>query len=304
MGTSSESTVGRRTRAVWGWGAAAVLTAVFGTLGWYIYSTRGVGSGGPVPAPERLSPQLAYQGPFLNIHPAVGYVGDAACAACHKEIATSYRDSAMGRSLRPMSEVAPLQQYDESTNNPFELLGYRFSVERKGNPVCHRQTRAGAGGDQLLDFSLEAHYVVGSGTHGYSYLTEQDGFLFQTPISWFSQKGIWDKSPGFEPDRFAGRPIQETCLYCHANHAKAMQDSPNRYDRPFARGHAIGCERCHGPGEKHIQEGGLLADGLDPTIVNPAKLAHRLRQAVSQQCHLQPTAPPAPHCRRFHSLPP
>src|SRR5260370_39821320 len=113
---------------------------------WQWARTRDGGVEVAVPAPETLSPQLTYQGPFLNIRPEVGYVGDAECAGCHREIANSYRNSAMGRSLRPMSEVAPLQRYDASTNNPFELQGYRFEVERKGNRVWHGQTRAGPGG--------------------------------------------------------------------------------------------------------------------------------------------------------------
>ncbi len=60
----------------------------------------------------------------------------------------------------------------------------------------------------------------------------------------------------------------------------------NRYEPPIFEGHAIGCERCHGPGELHVKEGGSSA-GSDLTIVNPATLAPRLRDSVCQQCHLQ-----------------
>ena len=51
------------------------------------------------------------------------------------------------------------------------------------------------------------------------------------------------------------------------------------------RGHAIGCERCHGPGELHAADPNLV-DGRDLTIVNPAALEPALRDAVCQQCHL------------------
>ena len=64
---------------------------------------------------------------------------------------------------------------------------------------------------------------------------------------------------------------------------------------------AIGCERCHGPGELHVawHEGALPnlysdagrstpAEGAkDNTIVNPARLSRELSEAVCQQCHLQ-----------------
>ena len=39
------------------------------------------------------------------------------------------------------------------------------------------------------------------------------------------------------------------------------------------RGHAIGCERCHGLGEIHVQRPAVV-DGLDDTIVNLGNLRH------------------------------
>jgi len=206
--------------------------------------------------------------------------------------------------MRPIAAVAPLQRYDEKANNPFEVLGYRFFVDRRGDRVWHRQLRRGPDGELLLDFGLEVHYVIGSGTRGYSYLTDRDGFLFQTPISWFSQKSIWDKSPGFEADLFGGRPITEVCLFCHANRATAVQGYQNRFERPFSQGYAIGCERCHGPGEKHVQEGGVLTGGFDLTIVNPRKLEHGLREAICQQCHLEGKARVLRRGRRFDEFRP
>src|SRR5205823_5461429 len=145
----------------------------------------------------------------------------------------------------------------------------------------------GPDGRPLLDFRIEAHYAIGAGGRGRSYLTDRDGYLFQTAISWYAEKGIWDRSPGFDAELLPGRPVREACLFCHANHAVPRDGAENHYDQPFAAGHAIGCERCHGPGEKHVLAGGALVNGIDPTIVNPRKLSHALREAVCQQCHLE-----------------
>ncbi len=160
-------------------------------------------------------------------------------------------------------------------------------MERTGERVWHVQSRAGPRGEPLLDFRLEAQYVIGSGARGRSYLTERDGFLFQTAISWYAGKGIWDLSPGFDAEMLPGRPVGGDCLFCHVNRAALVPGYRNRFAQPFAAGHAIGCERCHGPGERHIQGGGTLTDGIDPTIVNPKKLTPALREAVCQQCHLE-----------------
>jgi predicted CXXCH cytochrome family protein len=75
-----------------------------------------------------------------------------------------------------------------------------------------------------------------------------------------------------------------TCLYCHANRVEPVEGTVNRYRPPTFRGHAIGCERCHGPGELHAQHPG--GEAPDPTIVNPAVLEPALRDAVCEQCHL------------------
>ena len=88
------------------------------------------------------------------------------------------------------------------------------------------------------------------------------------------------RGPNFE------RPIQPECLFCHTNQVRHVAETLNRYEPPIFEGHAIGCERCHGPGALHVKGGGLSTEP-DLTIVNPAKLAPALRDSVCQQCHLQ-----------------
>jgi tetratricopeptide (TPR) repeat protein len=123
--------------------------------------------------------------------------------------------------------------------------------------------------------------VIGSGKKGYSYLNQRDGYLFQTPVSWFTQKQRWDLSPGFDPPVLTGRLVPGTCLFCHTNRVREHPEHPDRFVAPVFEGHAIGCERCHGPGELHV--GG----DMDHTVVNPARLAPALRDSVCEQCHLE-----------------
>src|SRR5262249_27033386 len=126
------------------------------------------------------------------------------------------------------------------------------------------------------------------GSQGYSYLVDRGGYLFQSPVSWYSRKGIWDKSPGFSNSVRAGRPVTVACLYCHANRARPVAGYVNRYEKPIFEGMAIGCERCHGPGGRHVEDpGNRNAAGLDPTIVNPRHLSAELRSEVCEECHLE-----------------
>src|SRR2546426_5301569 len=134
----------------------------------------------------------------------------------------------------------------------------------------------------------EVQFVLGSGTNGKSYLIGSDGYLFQSPISWYAQKKIWDLSPGFGNLYPRQRPITAECLFCHCNRALPEEHSLNHYREPIFEGYSIGCERCHGPGELHVkkQERNEPPEGADDSIVNPARLPPALREAVCQQCHL------------------
>jgi tetratricopeptide (TPR) repeat protein len=217
----------------------------------------------------------------------VGYVGDAQCAGCHPAIAQTYRKHSMGQSLAPITEVAGQQDYGTAAHNPFTALEAEFLVKRQGQGVFHQETRRDAKGKVVLEHKAEVAYAIGSGAHAISYLIQRGDYLFQSPITWFSQKKRWDLSPGFETrhDRFE-RTVAAECLFCHCNQVEPVEGTINRYREPLFRGHAIGCERCHGPGGLHVQDPGLI-DGCDPTIVNPAHLQPELREAVCEQCHLE-----------------
>jgi predicted CXXCH cytochrome family protein len=244
------------------------------------------------PAGIPPDPRLAYRGPYQNINPAIRYVGDAACAECHPKIAASYHHHPMARSLLPIAAVASKQVYDRQHNDPFYALHSRFTVERQGDQVLERQERLGPAGTVLYKGDEAANYVIGSGKRGYSYLTDHDGYLFQTAISWYSQKNIWDLSPGFQARGITRRPVDGLCLFCHANQARFRETSVNHYEPPIFHGFGIGCERCHGPGELHVKEGGVHdpKTGADYAIVNPKRLTPELREAVCQQCHLEGAA--------------
>jgi len=256
----------------------------------------------PASAPKNDLPQdprRTYQGPFQNIDPEVRYVGMDACSTCHANIAATYLQHPMARSLLPIARLASSQQYGTANHNPFKAFDSVLRVDAQGNRVWHRQSWQDEKGKVLLQKDMEVHYAIGSGLHGHSYLTvEGAGFLVQTPISWFSQKKIWDVSPGFVAGQ--RRTVMPECMFCHANRALPKEGYTNGYEAPIFSGHAIGCERCHGPGEKHVQDPGLQAvsaaaaaafqDGVkeaDLTIVNPGKLKTELRESVCQQCHLE-----------------
>jgi len=191
----------------------------------------------------------------------------------------------MGRSLSPIT-AAPLRGDEAGNRILFEAQGLQYSIENRDGRVIHKETRWDASGHIIAQNEAEVRFAVGSGRLGVAYLIEHDGFLFQSPIAWYPRERRWDLPPGYHSsnDHF-DRPITSSCLFCHANRVEPVPGTVNRYRPPIFRGHAIGCERCHGPGELHVTHP-TVVDGRDLTIVNPALLEPSLRDAVCEQCHL------------------
>jgi hypothetical protein len=261
--------------------AGLALLAGLGALAARLVPWRTGGPPGRPAGTGEPDPRRAYAGPYRNVNPDVRYVGDAQCVGCHEGIAASYARHPMARSLVPAADLAGRQHYGPDTHNPFDALGRRFRAEREGDRVWHRQAVLDEAGKPLAELAQEVRWVIGSGAKGYSYLAERDGYVLQTPISWFTQKQRWDLSPGYGPAVLTGRLVPASCLFCHANRLREDPERPDRFLAPVFEGHGIGCERCHGPGELHA------AGDLDHTIVNPGRLPPALRDAVCEQCHLE-----------------
>ncbi len=240
-----------------------------------------------LPRTTEEDPRSSYASPFKNVRPGVGYVGDEACTSCHAGIAESYRQHPMGQSLFPIAQAPPLEGYGEEHSNPFERQGLRYFVEQRDGQVIHRETRLDASGNKVMEKAEAVHYAIGSGIRGRTYLIERDGFLSESPISWYTQKARWDLSPGYQKrNRHFERQVLPDCLFCHCNQVRPVAGTINRYETPTFRGHTIGCERCHGPGELHVRRR-EREEGVDVSIVNPRHLEPALRDSVCEQCHLQ-----------------
>jgi hypothetical protein len=190
---------------------------------------------------------------------AAFFVGSQQCHGCHAAIAEAYARTAMARSSGPAVSVPPGEF--TASGQHYRVTGNRLVFERGSAPF---------------------DYFIGSGTHGHSYLFEREGYLFELPVTWYARTGTWDASPGYEQYREPrlDRPVDTTCLWCHASQVRFVRGTQNRYaDPPFAD-NGVGCERCHGPGSEHVRNPAVAR------MVNPAKLEPDRRDSVCAQCHL------------------
>lgn len=217
------------------------------------------------------------------------YIGSSSCADCHKEISKTYSRHPMANSLAQIKHALPVES---SETNEFTSVNHlAYVVEETDTGIWHHEIRRNADGQQVYDQKVPVHFAIGSGTRGRSYLSEIDGRLFQSPITWYVEKEKWDLSPGFVPGSHArfDRRVSHACLACHAGISNLHETDPDRFAAPPFLEESIGCERCHGPASDHVayhKEISNQSAQVDP-IVNPSLLSSSLQDAVCNQCHLQ-----------------
>lgn len=221
---------------------------------------------------------------------AQNYVGSEACRQCHAEIMKEYESHPMSRSMAVTSD-SKIENYDSGTKFPAGPQT-ELSIELSGNAVLHKEIITDSENQLICEHEEKIDYTCGSGTRGRSYFVFRNGKLFQSPVTWYAKSGKWDLSPGYNPQfnpRF-GRMASDGCMACHAGRMNSVEKQRSTFDsdKPFHE-LSIGCERCHGPGQDHIdfhESKNNPANAVDP-IVNPDQLSSDLRDAVCYQCHLQ-----------------
>ena len=231
--------------------------------------------------------------PARNMTKGVHYVGSKACATCHAAIFKSFRQTAMGRSMATgndpslASVPAPATVYDKD-------LGQYFEVLRKDGQLYQSQYALDSSGKELFRQTWKMDYAVGAGENGIGFILQRDGprghFLFEAPLSYYSQAQRWSFSPGYDlQNRGFSRPILAQCIACHSGQPAPVSGQVGLYRDPPFDELAVGCENCHGPGALHITEQtAKRVSGqktASPSIVNPAHLSGWLTDNICMRCH-------------------
>lgn len=215
----------------------------------------------------------------------------------------------MGRSLaRVEADQEPPDVHFEH-----EISNRTYEVYRQDGRLQHRELLSSDDTeDPALLTDVEVGWVVGSGRYARTYLAEVDGFLVESPLTWYSKRQSWGMSPGYDRGHQRGfqRPIDETCLICHAGRFRAIEGSLHRIAIEESW---IGCERCHGAGSLHVERWSDTSPGtgisddqseVDYSIVNPAHLTRDLSDAICAQCHLRSAASATVRNRRVSEFKP
>lgn len=243
-------------------------------------------------SPEKKAADAEHSSAWRNVYDtSVRYVGMQKCRTCHEAVYRTYIQTGMGQSWDYATKQKSAADYSPGHTLVYDKqLDFYYHPFWQGDSLYVREFRL-EGKDTVHNLLQRIDYVVGSGQHTNSHIFVTNGYTYQAPITYYTQKGTWDLAPGFEKganSRFS-RMIQLECMSCHNGLPEFVHNSQNKY---LTIKQGIDCERCHGPGSLHVQEkeAGNIVDtskAPDYTIVNPRRLSTDLQNNICQRCHLQ-----------------
>jgi len=227
---------------------------------------------------------------YRNHSDSAKYLGSEACKGCHADKYETFMQTGMGQSF---GLATPEKSAGKFTGHEViydKVLDLYYTPHFIGKDLYITEFKL-QGKDTVHKRDQKIKYIIGSGHHTNSHIVESDGYLFQAPLTFYTQEQKWDLPPGFENganSRFS-RIIGHECMSCHNSLPDYVAGSENQFTKVPS---GIGCERCHGPGSLHVndKQKGIIVDvkkNIDYSIVNPGKLPWKLQIDVCQRCHLQ-----------------
>jgi predicted CXXCH cytochrome family protein len=260
-----------------------VFIVLLGTYGWWSARRSSTAETDQPPSPE------------------VGaYADPAKCALCHSAIAATYEKTGMGRAFhhvggkKGVGDPAPGKPYHHEASDSY------FAMLQRTGELFQRRWQLGPDGKETNVDEKRVDFVLGSGNHSRTYLHLTDkNTLQELPLAWYTEKGgTWAMNPGYDRPDYAGsvRPIYYSCMFCHNGYPKIPSGnerdvSQTTYLQPLPEG--IDCQRCHGPGQNHVDKaskgavGDAALEAVRAAIVNPGKLSPERAMEVCLQCHLE-----------------
>ena len=182
-----------------------------------------------------------------------GFVGSRKCADCHRKEYDSWQGSHHDHAMDVASEKTVLGDFN---NAVFSSHGVTSRFYRKdGKFYVHTKGPKG----RMMDFEI-------TNTFGWyplqQYLVPFKGGRLQClPIAWDVREKKWyDLNPDtvIAPDDWlywtnAGQNWNGMCAECHSTDLKKNYDlKTDKYNTTWTD-IDVGCEACHGPGERHVQ---------------------------------------------------
>ncbi len=213
------------------------------------------------------------------------YLGEARCALCHRAQFQAVLASRHATTFARARDISHLPLPEDPLPDPGDpQVTHEF--HREGESV---RTEVRAGGRV---FRAVVDYAFGSHDHFTTFVGRDDRnrSIMLRMSAYESPRGLaWDRATALparpaDPEGYLGNTLEEgdgvrRCLSCHTTSFRAVQDRVG----PVADDHAIGCEKCHGPGGHHVAA--VAAGFSDLAIGCPSKASAAEINWICSRCH-------------------
>ena len=236
------------------------------------------------------------------------YVDSVVCGDCHANIAETYRHTGMGRSFSRPTVSNTVGDPKNSITIYHKPSDSYFTMVERGGRFYQRRYQIGFDGKETNSFEKEIHFVMGSGNHVRAFLHRTSrNTLVELPLAWYAENGgssiKWAMNPGYDRPDHPGftRAVTYGCMFCHNGIPDIAPESSQSGAEPVFPARipeGIDCQRCHGPGGKHVEiaeSPAASVDDIRKAIVNPARLSGDRQLEVCMQCHLETTSSRLPN---------
>jgi len=208
----------------------------------------------------------------------------SACAECHWQ-AKSQPNTSMGRALEAVKECRVLIDHPILT---VKQGRFSYRIERKGDQSIYSVT------DGIQRLEMPIRWAMGaSSAIGQTYILENDGNLYESRVSYFSELNGLGPTLGSEGSpnpldvaeaagRLMGADDKLRCFGCHATNAVSGRRLTLDKMTP-----GVQCEHCHESMQTHLAA--MLLNNLDLSVTkDSSKLPTLSAERVSNfcgQCH-------------------
>src|SRR4051794_15710861 len=163
------------------------------------------------------------------------YVGSQECALCHPDIYEKYSRTNMGTS---MVAATPASLAGAPTSASFfdQRLNRHFELFVRDGGLYQSEYELTAEGKQVFRDTRKLDWIIGAGQNAMGGLVRQGDYLFEAPLSFYSNPHQWALSPGYQYGDFGfTRPILPACIACHSGRPQPIVNGHGKFRNPAFR---------------------------------------------------------------------
>lgn len=213
---------------------------------------------------------------------ALVFAGSASCAPCHQKIFEQHLQSF--HHLTSVPANAQTLRGDFTLANKIYFNDHLYVAAEKKQDSFYQTAYS----HEQAKLSRPFQIVVGSGKRGQTSIYWFQNYLFQLPLTYFTETNEWTLSPGYSRKVDFNRSITSRCLECHSTYFQETTNTQSKADEFKNTGYILGveCEKCHGPGVAHIAfHEKNPGEKKGYAILNPASFSRSQSLDLCRLCH-------------------